>query len=422
MQKFNDARDWFLNKRFGLFIHWGIYSVGAVHEQELQRFGTSWEQYLGYMRRFDPEHFDPAQWLDLAQENGMEYLVFTTKHHDGFCMWDTRETDFNIMHTPFKKDILAMLAEECHKRKFPLELYYSIVDWHHPAYPNIGRHHEIKTDPAKHDKDRYLDFLKKQIRELCTNYGEIHGIWWDMNVAQWDEPSISAMIRELQPAALINNRGFGKGDYVTPERNYDGDPTVPFAAPTEACNSTGVNSWGYRRNEDYFTALALERQLASNMALGGNYLLNLGPKPDGSFPDEQIVLLRTLGDWYRKVSRALREPPCYGVLENKKIFCTGGGNTVNLIVTENLSSSTLYLEPLNILPEKAVLLNTGEEIEATLEHIVYRKGNPPILRLRNIPADHLNGEIPVFRLTFSDPVITGKSVVKKSTGGINADE
>ena len=151
---------------------------------------------------------------------------------------------------------------------------------------------------------------------------------------------------------VINNRGFDNGDYVTPERNYDGDPTVPFAAPTEACNSTGVKSWGYRRNEDYFTVLTLERQLASNMALGGNYLLNLGPKPDGSFPYEGIVLLRTLGDWYRKVSRALREPPCYGVLENKKIFCTGG-NTVNLIVTENLSSSTLYLEPLNILPEKS---------------------------------------------------------------------
>ena len=143
MRHFNDGRDWFFEKRFGLMVHWGIYSVGARHEQELQRMKTPVAVYESYARRFDPVKFDPAQWLDMAQEAGMEYLVFTTKHHDGFCMWDTAQTDYNIMHTPYGRDVVGLLAEECHKRNFPLVLYYSVVDWHHPAYPNLGRHHEI---------------------------------------------------------------------------------------------------------------------------------------------------------------------------------------------------------------------------------------------------------------------------------------
>ena len=179
MQRFNDARDWFFQKRFGFFVHWGIYSVGGQQEQALQRYRIPWSRYLEYQKTFNPKEFHPSEWLDLAEKNGMRYLVFTTKHHDGFCMWDTKETDFNIMHTPYGRDLLKELADECHKRNFPLVLYYSVVDWHHPNYPNIGRHHEIQTDPAKHDLERYMTFLKNQIRELCTNYGKIDGIWWE---------------------------------------------------------------------------------------------------------------------------------------------------------------------------------------------------------------------------------------------------
>jgi len=423
MQKFNDSRDWFFQKRFGLFVHWGIYAVGGLHEQELQRYRTPWSEYLKYMAQFNPVKFNPAEWLDLAQETGMEYLVFTTKHHDGFCMWDTKETDFNIMHTPYGKDLLAELAEECHKRKFPLELYYSVVDWNQPNYPNIGRHHEIQTDPSRHDMGKYMKFLKNQIRELCTNYGEIHGIWWDMNVPQLRDPSVSAMIRELQPSALINNRGFDTGDYTTPERNFQADPTIPFANPTEACNSVGVNSWGFRRDEDYFTVSTLERQMASNLALGGNYLLNAGPMPDGRFPQESVGILNELGKWYNAVGSALTAPSCYGVLDRKDILCTGGGRTLNLVLLNPPESSTLYLDPLNVLPEKAELLNSGTEVEATLEHIVYRRQEPPVLRLRKIPAEQLRGEIPVLRLTFAEPVIESKPITAfESNAGINANE
>lgn len=423
MRKFNDARDWFFQKRFGLFVHWGLYAVGGLQEQQLQRYRTPWNEYMKYMEQFNPAEFDPAEWLDLAERNGMEYLVFTTKHHDGFCMWDTGETDFNIMHTPYGKDLLKKIADECHKRDFPLVLYYSVVDWHHPNYPNIGRHHEIETDPSRHDMDRYMAFLKNQIRELCTNYGRIDGIWWDMNVPQLADRSVNEMIRRLQPSAVINNRGLDEGDFSTPERNFQADPTLPFVNPTEACNSVGANSWGYRIREDYFSVYNLERQMASNLALGANYLLNAGPKPDGHFPRESVDILNALGEWYRRTSSAVTAAPCYGVLDDKTILCTGGGRELNLVVLDPLNSSALNLSPLKVLPEKAVLLNTGTEVEATLEQNVYQLHEPQVLRLRGIPADRLNGQIPVFRLTFAEPVIQGRSFrAEENRAGINAQE
>ena len=133
-------------------------------------------------------------------------MVITAKHHDGFCLWPSRETEFHVGSTPFGQDILARLSEACRKRELPLEFYYSIVDWHQENYPNIGRHHEIVTDPARHDWSRYLEFLKRQITELCTNYGTIHGIWWDMNVPQVKAPEVHELIRRLQPCAVIKDR------------------------------------------------------------------------------------------------------------------------------------------------------------------------------------------------------------------------
>ncbi len=150
----------------------------------------------------------------------MRYVCFTTKHHDGFCLWDTRQTAFNTMNTPYGRNVLAMLADAGHRRRMPLCL--SIADWTHPCYPNQGRHHELPPQPGDTpDWDRYMDFLREQVRELCTNYGRIHGFWWDMNVPQHRDPSVNAMIRELQPGIVINNRGFDEGDFGTPEREYD---------------------------------------------------------------------------------------------------------------------------------------------------------------------------------------------------------
>ncbi len=432
---FNDGRDWFTRKRFGLFIHWGIYAQGGLHEQEQWRLNVPKEKYEKYVTTFNPQKFDPAQWLDLCQECGMEYLVFTAKHHDGFCMWDTKETSYNIMNTPYKKDIAAMLAEECHKRNFPLEFYYSCVDWHHPAYPNLGRHHEITTDPAHHDFDAYMAFLKAQIRELCTNYGKIHGIWWDMNVPEAEDLSVHEMIRELQPDAVINNRGYGPGDYSTPERQCQNDIT-PFAKPVEACESIFMNSWGYNAEGDMFSNCDLEQKIALYTALGGNFLLNAGPTPEGPIDDASAAKLRTIGSWYNRVKSALRDTPCpmgfndirgmgpstWGATTGN-VVCTGGGRELNLILLSNPHASCLRLEGLDILPEEVMLLNTGTKLPFTLNKSVYSLQRPVALRIREIPADIMGNELMVIRLRFKDPVIKALDLGKaEEKSGILKDE
>jgi len=414
-----DSTRWFQQKRFGLFIHWGIYSIHGVHEQEEQRFGVPHQEYVKLIDEFNPVKFDPAKWLDAAQAAGMQYLVFTVKHHDGFCLWDTAETEFNIMRTPYGKDTLKMLADECHKRDFPLVLYYSCVDWHHPAYPNIGRHHEIVTDPARHDMIGYMTFVKRQIRELCTKYGKIHGFWWDMNVPGHVDPSVNALIRSLQPGVLINNRGYDNGDFATPERDFQEEARVPFTSLAEACDSIGCNSWGYRQNEDYFAVRTLERKIALYLALGANFLLNVGPDALGELPPEGCQILQKIGEWHRHVGGALRDTPCYGVVTDPGILGTGGGKILNLVILNQLASSTLTLHGFATLPVKAELLNLDLPLQVTATPVIYETGVPDILRLRNLPAEQLYGEIAVIRLTFAEPVIRSKPLpVNQNRDGI----
>ena len=241
--RFGDGRDWFFQKRYGLFVHWGLYSIESWHEQDQWRRRIPRDEYAKLISRFNPQHFNPDAWLDLLAEAGMDYIVLTTKHHDGFCLWDTAETDFNVMHTPYGRDIVAQLAEACHRRDVPLGLYYSVVDWKHPNYPNQGRSHELPHPQPGDEPDlpAYVEYLRRQVRELCTNYGKIACFWWDMNVTEHRDPSINAMIRELQPGVVINNRGFDDGDFGTPERDWESfvDTDLAFTTPTQACQSVG---------------------------------------------------------------------------------------------------------------------------------------------------------------------------------------
>ena len=304
--RFGDGRDWFFEKRFGMFIHWGLYAIRGWHEQHQWRARVPRAEFVKLAQQWNPAKFNPHAWLDLLQETGMKYLCLTTKHHDGFCLWDTKQTAFNTMNTPYRRDILGLLADACHQRRVPLCLYYSIADWNHPNYPNQGRHHELEPQPQDSPAwGKYLEFLKAQVRELCSNYGEIHGFWWDMNVPQHKDPSINAMIRQLQPKAVINNRGFDDGDFGTPERDYEKDDATAFPRPTEACQSVGMESWGYRRDEDYYTDRHLMRSIDRYLARDGNYLLNVGPKPDGTIPKESTAILHRIGKWYRAVKESL---------------------------------------------------------------------------------------------------------------------
>ena len=406
MQHFHDGRDWFFERRLGLFLHWGLYAIHGLHEQEQQRYGVPAEEYEKLTAEFHPRRFDPEQWLDLAEEAGMEYLVLTAKHHDGFCLWPSRETGFHVGNTPYRQDIVRQVAEACARRGMPLEFYYSVVDWHQENYPNLGRHHEIRTDPARHDWNRYLDYLKRQITELCTQYGSVAGIWWDMNVPQAEAPEVHELIRRLQPGAVINNRGFGPGNYSTPERDFDPENAnrgeVAFTRPTEACQSIGFNSWGFRRDEDYYSILYFLRAIDTNLARGGNYLLNVGPDADGVIPEPGRKILRGVGAWYKRVRESFAEP-LPGLTADPALLATRRGNAIYLHCPRGLSGSALSLHPLKQPPNRVTLLNTGEPVAWTLKPLIYYRDRGAELRLRRIDADALNNTVPVFKLEFDRP-------------------
>ncbi len=412
MYRFNDGRDWFFQKRFGLFIHWGLYSINGWHEQELFRMNQMGknlrrEEYALLASRFNPVKFDPERWLDIAQEAGMEYICFTSKHIDGFCMWDTGETDFNIVNTPYGKDVLAMLAKACGKRDFPLCIYYSVPDMYCRHFPNGGKGYDYAAPQPGDEPDakKYAGFVRAQVRELCTRYGRISGFWWDGGLRHgiYDE-SINELVRSLQPGIIINNRGFdNKGDFETPERNgLSGVPVKFYTKPAEHCNSVGEQSWGYRKNEDYFSLGYLSRSMLQDFARGGNYLLNVGPGPDGTFPEEAVTLLRGIGSWYFRVKESFTgAEPARQSVNNGKVLLTRKENCLYVHML-NPESTGVTLDPIDVLPLKATVLNTGEVLEKAVELMPWTslKDGKKYLHVWNIPVDKLSNEAIVLKLEF----------------------
>jgi alpha-L-fucosidase len=410
MFPFHDERDWFSENRFGMFIHWGIYALNEWHEQDQWRRRIPQDEYIQLKDQFNPVNFDPDAWLDVVEEAGMEYVCFTTKHHDGFCMWDTAETDYNIMNAPYGKDILAMLAEACERRGIKLCLYYSIVDWHHPNYPNQGRSHELEQ-PNPGDEpnlDAYMEYLKAQVRELCTNYGTIYGIFWDINVTGLVDESINNMVRELQPKAVINNRGFDDGDYGTPERDMTTDNSRIYSRRTEANQSVGRESWCYRADEDYYSDIHLIRSIDYAMARGGNYLLNVGPKADGTLPEEAVNILKRIGPWYHTVKESFVMPASEKT-DNLEVLLTEEGDTMYVHLANQPTMHRVLLRPMTQLPKKATLLNTGQAIEFSDDSIptshmnsdgLLINENKSFLRLKNIPVNDHTGTVLVIKLEF----------------------
>lgn len=392
--------------RFGLFVHWGLYAIPAVHEQVLARGDWKHEDYEALAGRFDPVRFDPGEWVRMAKDAGMTYLCVTAKHHDGFCLWDTKQTEYNIMRTPYGRDILAMLAEACERGGMKLSLYYSLPDWHHPdAYNPLSSHQWKAKRTEGGDYAAYLDFVKAQVRELLTNYGPIYTFFWDIP-PQIRDPSVNELVRSLQPGILINDRGFDKGDFATPERTVpDGER---FPAMTEACQSVGAESWGYRAEEDYFSASYLMSSVDKIMAMGGSYLLNVGPTAEGTIPAVSKALLGRIGRWYTRVSEGLEgagpasrpysirgSDPCVVTEKDGQTyfhFWNGLTRTAFTFLDEDLPE-----------PRRAVLCNTGEDLVlryGTLptlmdeDHVARRK----LWSVAGIPVDEIPGEPPVVRI------------------------
>ena len=311
-----DARKWFRDARFGMFIHWGVYSVLGEGEWVMNNRKMTGAEYEKLAPQFNPAEFDAAGWVALAKAAGMKYITITSKHHDGFAMFATRQTKWNIVDaTPYGKDPLKMLADECHRQGIKLFFYHSELDWHHPEYYPRGRTGHNSGRPQTGDFNRYLDFMDAQLRELLTGYGEIGGIWfdgwWDKPTADWRLDKTYGLIHSLQPAALVGNnhhrRPFDGEDFQMFEKDLPGQNTAGFNAeseigrlPLETCDTIN-KAWGYNsKDHQYKSAEDLIRYLARAAGYDSNFLLNIGPMPNGRIQPEFVERLRQMGAWLKR--------------------------------------------------------------------------------------------------------------------------
>lgn len=310
---------WWREAKFGLFIHWGIYSVPADSTDRKGKPGTAeWyfhnkqmqvKDYEKFASQFNPVEFDARKWVKIAKDAGMKYIVITSKHHDGFCMFDSKLTDYNIVKaTPFHRDPLMELSRACQEEGIKLCFYHSIMDWHHPDYlPR--RKWEGTTRPADGaDLNRYIDYMKGQLTELLTHYGPIGGIWfdggWEHNATELRSVEVNEMIRKLQPGILINDRNKLKEDYDTPEQKIPREKLAPGRL-WETC-MTMNDTWGYAKNDQKWkSAQALVRDLIDIASKGGNFLLNVGPDDKGNIPEPSVERLESIGKWMQENGQSI---------------------------------------------------------------------------------------------------------------------
>lgn len=401
---FQDGKGMF-NRRLGMFVHWGVYSAGEWHEQEFMRRRLTRTDYEKLKDRFTASRFDADKFVDAAESAGAEYIVLTAKHHDGFCLWATKTTDYNAVNSPANRDLVGELAAACKRRGMRFGVYFSNPDWHAPFAHNAKSSHQVPLQPGDvPDEEKYVAYVKAQVTELCTNYGELCCFFWDIPTGI-ERPEMDELVRRLQPGILIDDRGWGNKstcDYSTPERDYKWDRAT--AKNVEACDSVGVQSWGYRRDEDYHTVGYLTRRIDAFLSTGANFLLNVGPKEDGTIPEESAALLRQVGSWKSRVGDSFRAVETVSGLVNARIqsVVTRRGNTLFVHFPKRLEATGLDLGPLAVVPERAILLNTGKTLNARVELFPWNapKSDKPTLHVWGIPADELANECSVLRLDF----------------------
>ena len=310
------ARQEFADNGFGIFLHWGIYSMFAQGEWYLNYDNISAKEYAKAAKGFYPADFNAAEWVKAIKDAGAKYITFTTRHHDGFSMWDTDQSDYNIVDaTPFKRDILKELAEECEKQGIKLHLYYSHIDWTREDYPSGRTGLHTGRDTTKRDWPHYYEFMNNQLKELLTNYGNIGAIWfdgwWDHDSDSipfdWQLPEQYALIHSLQPGCLVGNNHhqspFPGEDIQIFERDLPGENTAGLSGqavsrlPLETCQTMN-GMWGYKiKDQDYKSPTELIHYLVKAAGMGTNLLLNIGPQPNGELPEAARDHLKEIGKW-----------------------------------------------------------------------------------------------------------------------------
>ena len=316
---------WFVHDRFGMFIHWGLYAAAARHEWVMNREKIHPDAYRRYFETFHPDLYDPRAWARAARQAGMKYMVVTSKHHEGFALWDSRLTGYKATCTPAGRDLLRPLLDAFREEGLKVGLYHSLIDWHHPDFPVDGLHplrddEKARAQNANRDMRRYREYLHGQVRELLTDYGKIDYMWFDFSyphmdwgwsrakgAADWRSEELKELVLSLQPDILLNDRlDLGRG-VRTPEQYQPSGPLLQDGRPLvwEACQTLN-GSWGYDRdNHDYKSVDTLVKMLADTVAKGGNLLLNVGPTARGEFDGRALASLDGIGRWLRAHGRSI---------------------------------------------------------------------------------------------------------------------
>ncbi len=321
-----EAREWFQDAKFGLFVHWGVYSVMAgggdlgIAEWIMHRKEIPVSQYEMLPSFFNPTQFDPAEWVSMVKDAGMKYITITSKHHDGFAMYDSDISDYNVVDaTPYGKDILGALKEECDKQGIKLFFYYSQLDWHHTDYYPRGRTGNATGRVESGDWDAYIDYMNTQLSELLTKYGDIGGIWfdgmWDRPDAPWRLEETYALIHELQDQALVGSNHhkmpFEGEDFQMFERDLPGANTMGFneagigALPLEMCETMN-GSWGYNiKDREFKSTKRLLHTLIKAAGMNTNFLMNTGPMPNGKIQPANVQTMKEMGEWMRTYGESI---------------------------------------------------------------------------------------------------------------------
>jgi alpha-L-fucosidase len=380
----DEKKAWFVHDRFGMFVHWGLYALPARHEWVKNREEISDADYQPYFDHFDPDLYDPRDWARRARQAGMKYVVLTTKHHEGFCLWDTKATDYKVTNTPYGKDLLGPFVEAFRAEGLKVGFYYSLLDWHHPDFP-IDPRHSQRNDPDAvkinegRDVRKYAAFMREQVKELLTQFGKIDVMWFDFSYPQWklgplvgkghkdwESETLVRLVRELQPDIIINNRldlAELTPDVTTPEQY------MPRAWPErdgkrltwEACH-TFSGSWGYHRDEDTWKSPEqLVQILIGTVAMGGNLLMNVGPTARGTLDDRAIAALATYEEWIKLHGRSI-----YGCTESefaapRDCRLTQNGNRLYLHIF-NWPFRHLHFDEIAGKIEYAQFLHDGSEV------------------------------------------------------------
>jgi alpha-L-fucosidase len=362
---------WWHEARFGMFIHWGLYSVLGRHEWAMEEEGIPVSEYEQLAKQFNPKPNSPQAFAKLAKAAGQKYMVMTSKHHEGFCNFDTKLTNYCAAKQAAGRDLVREYVEAVRAEGLRFGFYYSLMDWHHPDGARCA------TDPDA--RKRFVEYTHGLVRELMTNYGKVDVLWydvdWPLNAEQWESERMNKMVFELQPDIIVNNRNGIPGDFSTPEQEIRAEKGT---RAWESCMTLN-DSWGYQAADDNWKSTkTIIRNLVECSRDGGNYLLNIGPRGDGSIPQDSVRVLSEVGQWLGRNGEAIHTTDICQVRHSELADFTRRGNTLYMHVYF-WPGDTVALGGLTNKVKSAHLLASGRDVKFDQE--TFR------VRFTGLPAD-----------------------------------